>query len=274
MDGAVRSPVLKVAAIQFSPDFVVPLHKEGADPFLAKRDNLQRLARLIEEAAENGASLIVLPELCTTGYTFMSAIEARPHAEVVADGPTTMVMKALAVKHNVHIVWGMAEIDPNTNHLYNTQVYVDPFGYLDSYRKINPWGNDYLWAKPGRANPPIINARFELDGGNTYKFTRVGLLICRDVRDKKDSSWSSFYSKGDANIVCLSANWGDGGFPAVSWMDFVEDNGCALIVANRYGQEGPNNFGEGGSCFIEASGEVHCEGLKWSQDCVVYGHFG
>jgi hypothetical protein len=42
-----------------------------------------------------------------------------------------------------------------------------------------------------------------------------------------------------ADVVCLSANWGDGGFPAVSWMDFVEENSTCLIVSNRYGQEGP-----------------------------------
>jgi predicted amidohydrolase len=99
---------------------------------------------------------------------------------------------------------------------------------------------------------------------------KVGLLICRDVRDKKDDKWSSFYEKGDADIVAMSANWGDGGFPAVSWMEFAKDNKVALIVANRYGKEIPNDFGEGGICVVEPSGKVHCDGIVWNQPCIVY----
>ena len=116
-----------------------------------------------------------------------------------------------------------------------------------------------MWASPGTGNPSIAT----IDGA------KVGLLICRDVRDKKDDSWDSFYEPGDADIVCLSANWGDGGFPAVAWMDFVADNATALVVANRYGKEIPNDFGEGGICVIQKDGRVETTGLQWERDCVV-----
>jgi predicted amidohydrolase len=245
---------MKVAAIQFAP------------VFLDKMGNLRKLAKLVKQAAEAGAKLIVMPELCTTGYSFMSAEEAREQAEFIhPDVLTTRAMRILAETFQVHLVWGMVEKEGGTDFLFNSQVYVAPDGTWVRGAKINRWGADFLWAKAGRANPPIVEID---DDGKTRK---VGLLVCRDVRDKKDDKkWTSFYEKGDADIVCLSANWGDGGFPSVSWMEFVEDNDAVLIIANRYGKEGPNDFGEGGSCIICPPDEVHCEGLTWNADCIVY----
>ena len=53
----------KVAAIQF-------------DPVLGEKDNnISRLFRLTEEAAQHGARLIVHPELATTGYCWLSREE-------------------------------------------------------------------------------------------------------------------------------------------------------------------------------------------------------
>ena len=248
---------MKAAAIQFRPTF-----KD-------KPGNLRRLAQLVVDAAKAGAKLVVLPELCTTGYSFMSAEEARPLAESPSwlddpDGlnPETSlyVFYTLARKLGICIVYGLVTVELGTGKLHNSQVYLDPDGYYEQYAKINRWGNDFLWSESGRSNPPIIKSSLGV---------RVGLLICRDVRDKRDDKWSDFYSKGDADVVCLSANWGDGGFPSVSWMEFASDNGCVLVVANRHGQESCNNFGEGGSCVILPDGKVFCEGLEFSRDCIV-----
>jgi len=180
-------------------------------------------------------------------------------------GQTSMdVFYAIARKYGVHLVWGLVESDYGSGRLYNSQVMMCPDSSFEFYRKVNLFGNDYLWAAEGRANPPVRKISV---GGKDYK---VGLLICRDVRDKKDESWSSFYEKGEADIVCMSANWGDGGFPATSWMDFVRANEVTLVVSNRYGREMPNDFGEGGVCIIRPDSKVLCEGLVWSQDCIVY----
>lgn len=251
---------MRVASIQFSPIF-----KD-------KTANLLRLAKLIIEAASNGARLVALPELCVVGYSFMSDAEARPFAESVSwledldslkSDTSLFVFSKLARELNIILVWGFIELDCGTNKLYNSQVYYESGGYFDSYRKINPFANDHLWASRGISNPPVIKSQFE--------DKRIGLLICRDVRDKKNDDWSNFYSPGDADVVILSAAWGKGGFPSNSWIEFAEENKVTLVVANRYGQEGPNDFGDGGVCIIEKTGKVHCEGLVWGQDCIVYG---
>lgn len=249
---------MKIAAIQFAPTF----KDVGA--------NLDRISKLVRQAAVRGAQLVVLPELCTTGYSFMSEAEARPFAEspfwledTTAPGTSMHLMQKLSHQLKITIVWGYIEIDLGTKQLYNAQALLAPDGSWVSYRKINRWGNDFLWAQPGVANPPVVKLDFD---GVTK---RVGLLICRDVRDRATSDWTNFYSAGDADIVAFSSNWGDGGFPAVSWMDFASENRATLVVANRWGQETCNNFGEGGTCIIEPKGRVHCEGLVWSEDCLI-----
>jgi predicted amidohydrolase len=252
-------PKIKVAAVQFAPVF--------GD----KLGNLRRLAHLTKQAADNGAQLVVLPELATTGYSFMNRGDALPLSEPVhPDMLTFKSMRVLAESFKVHVAWGMIEFEPGTGELFNTQVLVTPDGAWTSYRKVNRWGNDFLWARPGRANPPVMKCFFNGPLGEPLMEKKVGLLICRDVRDKVDDNWKSFYEKGDADIVCMSANWGDGGFPSVSWMDFVKDNATTLIVSNRYRKEANNDFGEGGACVIEPPDKVSCEGLRWFEDCIIY----
>lgn len=245
---------MRVALVQFAPRW-----KDV-------RGNLSRLLGMIGEAAQGGAKLIVLPELCTTGYSFMSAADAAPFAELLPEGPTYRVMQAKATELGIHIAYGFVRRDPNTGNLHNSQALVTPSGKFASMDKVNLWGNDWLWSAEGRANPPILSCDF--GGGDVRK---VGLLICRDVRDKKDDKWSDFYESGDADLVAFSSNWGDGGFPAIAWIDFVKDNKTTLLVSNRWGKEVPNDFGEGGVCAITADPfKIHCDGLVWNSDCIVY----
>lgn len=249
---------MRVAVTQFAP------------VFKAYEENVKTAVSLVSQAAKGGAQLVVLPELCTTGYSFMSKKETETFAENLEealtqqlDGPgngrSMQVMRSLSHSLNIAIAWGLVRRDVGTGELFNSQVLVIPDGSWTSYDKINPWGNDFIWATEGRASPPIMN----------YLGKKVGLLICRDVRDKAPA-WKDFYEKGDADVVCFSSNFGDGGFPAVNWVEFARDNGVWFAVSNRYGREANNNFGEGGICVIEPSGKVHCDGLVWNQPCIVY----
>jgi predicted amidohydrolase len=216
-----------------------------------------------------------MPELALSGYSMMSRAEAEPMAEVLTDFDPKSPPKpwsslsaffAIARAYQTYLAWGIVERDPGTGDLYNSQVLMCPDGAFESHRKVNFFGNDYLWATEGRANPPIRKIV-----GRDGKTRKLGLLVCRDVRDKKDDAWKAFYEVGDADIVALSANWGDGAFPATPWIEFARDNNSHLIVGNRYGKEVPNDFGEGGVCIVSPEGKVQCDGLRWSEDCIVYG---
>ena len=55
--------------------------------FMDKEKNLAALTNLVRQAAAQGAKLIVLPEMCATGYYFESMEQAAKMAEsVVNDG--------------------------------------------------------------------------------------------------------------------------------------------------------------------------------------------
>ncbi len=256
---------MKIAAVQSCPIF-----KDRAA-------NIKMLVELVITAAEAGAKLIVLNELATTGYSFMSYEDAQPYAEHIEDWPNSwsksnvpsslFAMQELTAKYGCAIAWGLVTVSGvnRTDYLHNSQVLMLPDGSITWVNKLNLWGNDWLWAIPGKQSPPIVK----------FMGKKIGLLICRDVRDKS-SGFKDFYEKGDTDIVAFSSNFGDGGFPSTSWMDFAKDNRTTFVVSNRYGQEGSNNFGEGGVCIIEPPsggreyGRVHCEGLKWNEPCIVY----
>jgi predicted amidohydrolase len=240
---------VKCAAIQLAP------------VFKAVDENIRTAAGLVAMAASAGAQLTVLPELIY-GYSFMSKAEAAPFAEVLrpeGGGPSFTMFRRLSAQLQVAIAWGVMERDPGTNKLYNSQCLVLPDGQYTSYRKLNRWGQDYIWSTEGRGSPPIVD----------FMGKKVGLLICRDIRDKA-TNLDDLYESGDTDLVAFSTAWGRGGFPAVSWMNFAKSNKTWLIVANRYGIEANNDFGGGGSCVISPEGEVHCEGLVWNQPCIVY----
>lgn len=234
------------AAGQFSPVF-----KDYAA-------NLAQMQALTVKAAKGEARLLVLPELATCGYSYLYDEEARPFAEPV-DGPTSRAMTKLCKRLDLHVAYGFMERGDD-DRLYNSQALVGPQGVLAFCRKLNQWGNDYLWATAGTVSPPVV----------AVEGKRVGLLICRDVRDKSESL-GDLYEPGDADVVAFSSNFGDGAFPSGSWVKFAKRNKVHFVVSNRYGREENNDFGEGGICIIAPDGRVHCRGLEWSKPCLVFG---
>jgi len=233
------------------------------------RSNLETILKMAVEAATQGAKIIVFPELATSGYSFMSYQEALPFAETLQEpgkgvsSPTLVMLRQVARRYQVHIACGLVE-KGETDQIYNSQVLVCPDGSWESYRKISRWGSDWLWCSAGESNPPV--RKITIDDQSL----RVGLLVCRDIRNRGEESDAHFYEKGDADLILLSSNWGAGGFPAVRWMEFVRDLKIPLLISNRYGKEENNDFGHGGVALIKEDLTVQCRGLEWSKDCIVY----
>src|SRR5690606_13090867 len=69
------------------------------DPALS----LGRAASLVAAAAGDGADLVVLPEMCTTGFTMDSADRCEPLA-----GPSVKRLAGIARDHGVHLLAGVA----------------------------------------------------------------------------------------------------------------------------------------------------------------------
>src|SRR6202140_1291539 len=76
----------------------------------AKEQNISDLLRLVEEAAQHEARLIVLPEMATTGYCWESREEIAPHVEPIP-GPTTDRFQRIAAHYDCYIVVSLPEVD-------------------------------------------------------------------------------------------------------------------------------------------------------------------
>lgn len=154
--------------------------------------NLHNALHLAHQAAENGANLIVLPELVTTGYAFASRAEAFAHAEAIPDGPSCEVLMDFAREHRVYLAAGVAEREGMQ--LYDSAVLVGPAGFIGKYRKAHLWNQEKLWFTPGNLGFPVFDT----------PIGRIGLLICWDI-------WfpevPRILAQQGADIICSLNNW-------------------------------------------------------------------
>lgn len=125
--------------------------------------------RKVQEALRSvEADLLVLPELMTTGYQFVSTEEALALAEEVPKGPATRLLAEIAADKSVYLVAGLAE--RAGDRVFNSAVLVSPRGHVGTYRKAHLFSEETLWFAPGTEGFSVW------DIGSA----RVGLMICFD----------------------------------------------------------------------------------------------
>jgi predicted amidohydrolase len=129
--------------------------------------NLTRIEELLNGQS---ADLLVLPELCATGYQFTSQKEAKALAEPIADGPSTRAIQKMAQTMNGTIIAGVAELDGEA--VYNSAVVIGPNGVQGHYRKVHLFDSELDIFQPGNERLPVF------DIGPA----KVGIMICFDWR--------------------------------------------------------------------------------------------
>ena len=142
-----------------------------------KKENLKKYFSLIDEAAESGAVLLVLPEQSLQGYLpSMHQLDMDHYsyqyenAETIPDGETVNAITKKAVERRIHVVFGMTEKDAAVDYkLYNTAVLTGPDGYIGKYRKVHLPLDE-------------LHTYYAGDGFSVYEtqIGRIGMLICYD----------------------------------------------------------------------------------------------
>lgn len=244
------SPI--VASVQFQPSL------------LDVEANIKVAQQMVFEAAGKGARLVVLPELCLSGYVFENKREAA-NCSQYKNGYQTEAFIPLARRFNTHIVFGYVEAYDGK--LYNSAAVVGPSGLVANCQKHNLWGSDNLWAESAETLHPVI----------VTEAGRLGVLICRDAmnnyRDtyKFYKSESRFYKNGSVDTIALLTNWGsDYGYPDSTWVELAEETNANVVVSNRVGKERDLNF-KGGSCVVDRQKKVWTHGSSFTEACVVGG---
>jgi predicted amidohydrolase len=131
--------------------------------------NRDRGAAAIVAAADKGAELVVLPELCNSGYVFADAHEARALAEPVT-GPSVERWRELAQEHDLVVVAGLCELD-DEGVVRNSAVVIDSGELRAIHRKAHLWDREKLCFEPGDVPPPVVETSVGL----------VGVAVCYDA---------------------------------------------------------------------------------------------
>ncbi|WP_062515737.1 carbon-nitrogen family hydrolase [Halobacillus sp. KGW1] len=205
--------------------------------------NRKAAAVKIKEAAENGSSVIVLPELWTTGYDLSRFDEL---AETMS-GPTHLLMKEMACDYEVTIMGSVAEREDDV--FYNTFVAYDPSGErILSYRKAHLFRlmDEEKFLESGNEK-----GLFHLEGAP------LAAVICYDIRFPE---WLRSHMIHGAKALFVTAEWPK---PRVDhWRNLLIsraiENQCFVIACNRVGSDEANTF-RGHSVIIDPWGKVLAE---------------
>lgn len=125
---------------------------------------LPNIAEWCARAAEQGAGLVLFPELVIHGHCNPNTAAL---AEPVPDGPSTQALMAVARRHRIFVCAGLAEKDRGA--VYDTQVLVGPGGYCGGQRKLHMSRDEGRYYARG-------------DGFGVFDLgaCRVGIGICYD----------------------------------------------------------------------------------------------
>jgi 5-aminopentanamidase len=196
-------------------------------------------------AAGQGARVVVLPELASSGYVFSGAAEARSLAEP-ADGPTVTEWQRLAARHDLVIIGGFCEL-AESGELRNSAAIIDPAGTRAVYRKAHLWDAEPDVFTPGDCEPPVVGTACG----------RIGVLVCYDAEFPE---WVRKPALAGADVLAVPTNWPAEPRPAGE-RPMVVLNVQAAASANRV--------------FIAAADRCGTErGVAWTGGAVIAGPDG
>ena len=146
-----------------------------------KEATLAKIEANVREAAAQGVDIVVFPEEALIGCGACDICRTgAPHCDYHHDlaetvpGPSTERIAALTKEHDMYVVFGLAERDPDDPEvLYNAAAMIGPEGVQGTYRKLHlgslPWVTEGVTFRPGN-RLPVFETRFG----------PVGVLICYD----------------------------------------------------------------------------------------------
>lgn len=210
-----------------------------------KEHNLEVARQLIEQAADDGVNLVVLPENSMYSNPDGSA-DIGGEIETL-DGPFVSGIRDVAKRRGIAVVAGMTEQLSHSVKASNTVIATDSAGeLLGVYRKVHLYDAFGYKESDRIQSAPFIPLTFDL-GGVTF-----GVMTCYDLRFPE---MARLLVDAGANALILPAAWAVGPAKEDHWSTLARaraiENTSYVIVA---GQSGPHCTGQ--SMIIDPMGVV------------------
>jgi aliphatic nitrilase len=195
-------PRIKIAAMHASP------------VFMDIEKTVDKACLLIEEAANNGAGLVVFPESFVPGYPAWSSLRAPRYNNdwfrrlaansVTVPGPEVRRIAEAAKRNSVTVSLGISELSTSSSGaLWNTNLLIGSDGrLLNHHRKITPCFHEKLtWANGDGAGLEVVQT----------EVGRIGTLICAE--NCNGLARHAMISQNEQiHITTYPAGWFNGGF--------------------------------------------------------------
>lgn len=192
--------------------------------------NRARLAELAEQAALRESELIVLPEMCTSGYLFENRESIRPYCEK-RSGVSVTLFQNLASTLGTTICFGWPEWDSVTDLFYNSAAVCCSDGTTLFYRKNLLFESDETWAESGDTPYPLWRHH---DGH------LCTLGVCMDLND---DLFIEHLLESEARIIAFPTNWLEQDVAVWDyWAWRLRSTKACLVAGNRFGSEDGTPF--------------------------------
>jgi nitrilase len=247
-----------------------------APVWLNKAMTLQKIEKQIDEAASNGASLIVFGEGILPGYPFWLALtdgaawntkvnkELHAHyvqnAVTIENGDLDSVCK-LASTHKIAIYLGIIErpLDRGGHSVYASLIYIDAKGKIQSvHRKLQPTYDERLTWAPGDGNGLVTHRlkNFTVGGLNCWEnwmpLPRAALYA--QGEDLHVAVWPGS-DHNTKDITRFIARESRSYVLSVSALMRIEDFPPNTPYLEKIFEKAPKILANGGSCIAGPDGE-------------------
>ena len=272
------SRIIRVAAAQMGPT-------QRSD---TRGQTLDRLLALLEDAARQGASLVVFPELAFTTFFprwLLDGEELEQYFERGMPNPAVQRLFDRARVLNVGFSIGYAEITPDGRR-FNCAILVGPDGaIMGRYRKVHLPGS--VEPRPGARFQQLEKRYFEYGdigfpafrAGGDWHGAIMGMMICNDRRWPE--AWRVLGLQG-VEIVCVGYNSAaydpNGGSSEdetlrtfhsqlVAQANAYMNATWAVAVAKAGNEDGSGLIG--GSCIVDPNGRIVAEAKTLGDEVII-----
>ena len=227
----------KVAMLHMNPEY----HQKEA--------NITEICELAAEAFENGADIVLTPEMATDDY-YLSEQDVVTYAGIRNIEAELAPIAELADQYNGYICVGFPEIAEDGT-LYNSAVMFDKEGNIvlhERKRSIPDWNS------VGELTPAVADT----------EYGKIGIIICADAYFPENAA-----ALGDlgADMILSPVTWYPIDYEGHSadddvncWTARAKENSVWFLTCNRWGTEMSNgeiqDMNMGKSAVVSPKGEI------------------